>query len=48
MKALDHFQKVANDRKKEKKAMELDKPGSAGYIMNRNDGANNNIEDLIR
>ena len=39
MKALDHFQKVAVDKKKEKKAMEVDKPGSAGYIMNRYDGA---------
>ena len=48
MKALDHFQKVANDKKKEKKAMEVDKPGSAGYIMNRYDGADQNIADLIR
>lgn len=48
MKALDHFQKVASDKKKEKKAMEVDKPGSAGYIMNRYDGADQNIADLIR
>ena len=48
MKALDHFQKVGADKKKEKKAIEVDKPGSAGYIMNRNDGANQNVADLVR
>ena len=48
VKALDHCQKIAADRKKERKAIEIEKPGSAGYIMNRNDGVSSNINDLIR